>query len=185
MKRIAAYVLLGAALVACSDAPPPSAPAKALAPATVAYSKGGDPIADSNIVVYKDNVSDVDGESDDIAAKTGGKVKHKYRFALKGMAIELSAAKAEALASDPRVALVEQDQVMTASTVQSGATWGIDRIDQHTRPLSGTYVYNADGTGVTVYIIDTGINFSHNEYSGRAFTGIDEVPAGGTAARPE
>lgn len=182
MKRLAAIGLLTAALVACSDTPTPSAPATARAPVSSTYAKGGDLIANSYIVVYKDNVQDVDGESADIAAKTGGKVKHKYRFALKGMAIELSAAQAAALGSDPRVASVEQDQTMTASTVQSGATWGIDRIDQRTLPLSGTYVYNADGTGVTVYIIDTGINLTHSEYAGRAFTGVDEITIGGTAA---
>ena len=182
MKRVAVFGLLVTALAACSEAPTPSAPLAAPSPAAPTYSKGGDPIPNSYIVVYKDNVQNVDAESDDIAAKSGGKVKYTYKFALKGMAIELSATQAAALANDPRVAYVEQDQTMSISTVQSGATWGIDRIDQRSLPLSGTYVYNADGTGVTVYIIDTGINFTHSEYSGRAFTGIDEVTAGGTAA---
>jgi subtilisin family serine protease len=88
----------------------------------------------------------------------------------------------EALRNDPRIAYIEQNQTMSLSTSQTGATWGIDRIDQRNLPLSGTYDYAADGTGVTVYIIDTGINFTHNEYNGRAFKGIDEVTSGGTAA---
>ena len=182
MKRVAIFGLLVSALAACSEAPPLSAPIGMRPAAAFANSLAGGPIANSYIVVYKDNVQDVDGESGDISAKTGGKVKYTYKSALKGMAIELSAAQAAALASDPRVSYVEQDQTMSISTVQSGATWGIDRIDQRSLPLSGTYVYNADGTGVTVYIIDTGINFTHSEYSGRAFTGIDEITAGGTAA---
>ncbi len=181
MKRVAALGLLVSALAACSDLPQPSAPTAALQPTAAALSKGGVPIPNSYIVVFRDNVQDVDGTSDDIAATSGGKVNYKYKSALKGIAINLSAAQAAALASDPRVAYVEQDQTMTISTVQSGATWGIDRIDQRSLPLSGTYVYNADGTGVTVYIIDTGINFTHTEYAGRASTGIDEVTAGGTA----
>ena len=182
MKRVAVFGLLVTALAACSEAPTTPAPLAAPSPAAPTYSKGGDPIPNSYIVVFKDNVQDVDAESADIAGKSGGKVKYTYKAALKGMAIELSAVQAAALANDPRVAYVEQDQTMAISTVQSGATWGIDRIDQRSLPLSGTYVYNADGTGVTVYIIDTGINFTHTEYSGRAFTGIDEVTAGGTAA---
>jgi len=35
---------------------------------------------------------------------------------------------------------------------------------------------------VTVYIIDTGINFTHNDFGGRASKGIDEVTSGGSAA---
>ena len=182
MKRVAVLGLLVCALAACSDAPPTSAPIATRPSEASAYSMGRSPIPNSYIVVYKDNVQDVDGESRDIAATSGGKVRYTYKSALKGMAIELSAAQAAALASDPRVSYVEQDQTMSISTVQSGATWGIDRIDQRSLPLGGTYVYNADGTGVTVYIIDTGINFTHSEYSGRAFTGIDEITAGGTAA---
>ena len=181
MKRVITLGLFAAGLTACSDVPPTSAPVT-LSPTTASASRAGDPIVDSYIVVFKESVSDVDGTSNDLAAKSGGKVKHTYRFALKGMAIQLPAAAAAALATDPRVASVEQDQTMSISTVQSGATWGIDRIDQRALPLSGTYVYNADGTGVTVYIIDTGINFTHSEYAGRAFTGVDEVTVGGTAA---
>ena len=180
MKRVVTLGLLAAALTACSDVPPTSAPV-ALSPATATASRGGDPILDSYIVVFKESVSDVDAASSDLATKSGGRVKHTYRFALKGMAIQLPAAAAAALASDPRVERVEQDQTMSISTEQAGATWGIDRIDQRALPLSGTYVYNADGTGVTVYIIDTGINFTHSEYAGRASTGVDEITAGGTA----
>ena len=182
MKRGATLGLLLGALAACSDSPQPFSPRTAPAASVAVSPKGGEPILNSYIVVYKDAVQDVDGESRDIAAQHGGKVKYTYKSALKGMAVEMSAAQAAALASDQRVSYVEQDQVMSISTVQSNATWGIDRIDQRALPLSGTYTYNADGTGVTVYIIDTGINFTHAEYSGRASTGIDEITAGGTAA---
>jgi subtilisin family serine protease len=39
-----------------------------------------------------------------------------------------------------------------------------------------------DGTGVTVYILDTGINLSHVDFGGRAVTGIDEITPGGDAS---
>ncbi len=75
----------------------------------------------------------------------------------------------------PRVKYVEKDGVVTASTTQTGATWGIDRIDQRDLPLNQTYVYNATGSGVKAYIIDTGINTAHNEFGGRAINGYDAV----------
>jgi subtilisin family serine protease len=71
---------------------------------------------------------------------------------------------------------------MTVDTTQTGATWGIDRIDQRSLPLSGTYTYFATGSGVTAYIIDTGIRFTHTQFGGRAVKGVDEVTPGGSAS---
>jgi subtilisin family serine protease len=73
---------------------------------------------------------------------------------------------------------VEADQPMHATTTQTGATWGIDRVDQRNLPLSTTYTYTADGTGVNAYIIDTGIRFSHAQFGGRATSGFDAVDGG-------
>ena len=183
MKRIAALGLVAVVLAACSEDPTSPAPLSAPGLNSISFSKSsGTPIAGSYIVVFTNDVQDVEGEALKIAVRHGGKVKHTYKAALKGMAIELSDTQVAVLRAEPSVAYVEQDQTMSISTTQMGATWGIDRIDQRALPLSGTYTYNADGTGVTVYIIDTGINFTHTEYVGRASTGIDEVTAGGTAA---
>ncbi|MEP6905783.1 MAG: S8 family serine peptidase, partial [Gemmatimonadales bacterium] len=180
MNRILALTLGALALAACSG-DPTSPPVSSRAPKVIGLSTSqSTPIAGRYIVVFKDDIQDVDGEAERIAAKHHGTVKYKYKAALKGLALELSDAEVAALRAEPSVAYVEQDQTMSISTIQAGATWGIDRIDQRAG-LSGTYTYNADGTGVTVYIIDTGINFTHSEYSARASTGIDEVTPGGTA----
>jgi subtilisin family serine protease len=68
---------------------------------------------------------------------------------------------------------------MEAWTTQSGATWGIDRIDQRSRPLSGTYTYTSTGSGVTAYIIDTGIQTSHSQFGGRAAVAYDALGGNG------
>jgi subtilisin family serine protease len=75
---------------------------------------------------------------------------------------------------------VEPDRVIALDTTQNNATWGLDRVDQRALPLSTTYTYDSTGAGVTAYIIDTGIRFSHNEFGGRASSGYDAVD-GGTA----
>jgi subtilisin family serine protease len=72
--------------------------------------------------------------------------------------------------------------LFSADTTQAGATWGLDRIDQRSRPTDGLFHYTNTGVGVTAYIIDTGIRYSHSEFGGRATPGYDAVTAGGDAA---
>ena len=116
----------------------------------------------------------------ELAGRYGVRAEAVYEHALKGFTVTLPPALAERLAADPRVALVEADAEVTASTTQTGATWGIDRIDQRALPLSGTFTYTATGAGVTAYVIDTGIRFDHTQFGGRAVSGFDAVD-GGTA----
>ncbi len=134
------------------------------------------------IVTLKDDVREVDVAVASLVAPHGGRITHTYRFALKGFAAELSGAAALALARDTIVTRVEADRLVTADGTQSGAGWGLDRVDQHWLPLDSNYSYAVDGAGVTVYVIDTGINFAHVDFGGRAITGVDEVSPGGTAA---
>ena len=116
--------------------------------------------------------------TDVLVAAYGGKVKAHYKHALNGYAAEMTEDEALALSEDPRVQFVEEDQVYTADATQSGATWGLDRIDQRNRPLSGTYTYNWTGSGVRAYIIDTGIRTTHSQFGGRAAVSADFVGDG-------
>src|SRR5215203_3296140 len=87
-------------------------------------------------------------------------------------------AQAAKLANDPRVAFVEEDGVVSLVATQTGATWGIDRIDQRDLPLNGTYTFNATGSGVKAYIIDTGIRATHTEFAGRVISGFTAISDG-------
>ena len=127
------------------------------------------------IVVLNDRVEDVDSVVADLAGMNRGRAKHIYKSALKGFSVELPEKAAAALANDPRVEYVEEDGEVSLTATQSGATWGIDRVDQRDLPLSGTYTYDATGSGVKAYIIDTGILLGHSQFGGRAIDGYDAV----------
>jgi hypothetical protein len=104
-----------------------------------------------------------------------GRVRHIYRRALRGFAMRMTAADAQALAQDPRVAYVEEDGIMSVDTAQALPPWGLDRIDQRPRTLDSTYNYAPPKVPVFVHVLDTGIRASHAEFGGRAFIAGDFV----------
>jgi aqualysin 1 len=67
---------------------------------------------------------------------------------------------------------------MEAVVTQTNPPWGLDRIGQRDLPLNATYSYTTTGSGVNVYIIDTGIRRTHTQFGGRAFIGFDAIGDG-------
>jgi subtilisin family serine protease len=136
----------------------------------------------SYIIVLRGAGDDPGAVANESARRWGGAVAHVYSHALRGFAVRLPAAAVAVLQRDPRIASIEEDLPVSIDTTQSSATWGIDRIDQHNLPLSGTFTYTETGAGVKAYIIDTGIRFTHTQFGGRAVKGVDEVTSGGSAS---
>ena len=142
------------------------------APASAAPPEGG-----TRVIVQLMPGSDAAAESR-WAESTGGAVSHVYRTAVQGFAGEFSDRAIAALQQDPNVALIEPDGVVTAADTQTDATWGLDRIDQHALPLDGSYDFPVEaGSGVTAYIIDTGV--APNPDLDQRLAGYDVVTAGG------
>jgi subtilisin family serine protease len=139
------------------------------------HKKGADRIPGRYIVVLDDVAAGQRGPAsqarqvaDVLVSAYGGRVHHVYTDALNGYSAEMTEDEALALSNDPRVQFVEEDGVMTTSATQTNPPWGLDRIDQRNRPLNGTYNYNWTGSGVRVYVIDTGIRTAHAQFGGRA-----------------
>lgn len=127
------------------------------------------------IIVFEDRVADVDAVAEELVRGHNGHKNHVYTKAIKGFSANFSDADAAEIAADPRVKYVEEDSIVSIDTTQTGATWGLDRIDQRSLPLNGNYTYNVTGSGVKAYIVDTGINTAHTEFGGRAIGGVDEI----------
>lgn len=178
---VAVSVIMMAACAEPTSIPSPASPVSPADEAAVfARGEGGGPIRDQYIVVFNDDVADAPGLAQRLSTERGGTMMYTYTGVLKGFAARMSEQAAEALRNNPNVAWVEQDQEVTLAATQSGATWGIDRIDQRNRPLSGTYTYNTTASNVYVYIIDTGILTSHSQFGGRASNVYDAFGGSGT-----
>jgi subtilisin family serine protease len=164
-----------AVLAACTDTPPtqPSADELDLRP-TFAAAGGLEVIPGRFIVTVRDGADPVTVARDHRVAP-----QFVYRHALNGFAGSIAEAARDGLLRDGRVLRVEPDGVARAITTQTNATWGIDRVDQRQLPLSATYNYNNTGSAVTAYIIDTGIDYAHVEFGGRASFGYDSFGGNG------
>jgi subtilisin family serine protease len=142
-------------------------------------------IPDSYLVVLRDTGlarADVGRTATALTARYGGTVGHRYTAALRGFSVRASAAAARRIAADPAVELVEQNRTVQLDDTQlNPPSWGLDRIDQLDTPLDNSYTYpGSAGDGVHIYIVDTGIRLTHQDFGGRAVNGIDLVD-GGTA----
>ncbi|MGW3648179.1 S8 family peptidase [Streptomyces sp. NPDC000878] len=155
-------------------------PASAATPAVGVIQGAGaeGAIKDSYIVTLKDSAGfrAASSKGKALATKYGAEVEQTYTAALNGYATEMTEAEAKRLAADPAVASVAQNKTVHINDTQSGPTWGLDRIDQADLPLDSAYTYpSSAGSGVTAYIIDTGVRITHTDFGGRASYGYDAV----------
>lgn len=106
----------------------------------------------------------------EVALTYDGQLGFIYEHALNGFSIKLADGQVERLARDRRVNYVEENGQVWPTGTQTNPPWGLDRIDQRD-DLNGTYVWNTRAPKVHVYVIDSGIRASHNDFGGRVTGG--------------
>ena len=121
------------------------------------------------------------------ARALGGQVRFVYSHAVRGYAVVLPAGLLPVLQALPGVRSVTVDQPVhivgsspRLTTETNPPSYGLDRIDQRSLPLSRSYSFRSTGSGVTAYVVDTGIRLTHRDLAPRAVSGFDAV-SGGTA----
>jgi hypothetical protein len=109
----------------------------------------------------------------DHARRFGGRLTFVYG-SLGGYAIDnLPPSAVAALSKLSEVEYVEPNYIVKAGSfrqVNPGA--GLDRVDQRSLPLNNEFNYAFAGEGVHIYIVDSGIDTTSGEWSGRIGNGI-------------
>ena len=101
--------------------------------------------------------------------------KYTYNSVFNGYSAFLTADQVCHLQKRPTVSLVEADSEFSIESDQPNPTWGLDRVDQNSLPLTKNYSYTSTGSTVgstvNVYVVDTGINSTSQDFNGRVLPG--------------
>jgi len=144
------------------------------------FKKSRIPVPNQYIVVLEDEANlrgkgGVPERVNELSEAYHGNVGRIYESAIRGYSVEMTEEEAIRLSDDPRIKYVEEDGIITSSSVQTYPSWGLDRIDQNSLPMNSSYQYSATGLGVHVYILDTGVLTTHLDFNGRAFDSYDSI----------
>ena len=143
-RRLLAPVSIALLILAgCRDATGPAQLRAdgALPARSASDDNGGRLIPDQYIVVFKDDVTDIHGRVSGMVKQHGADLHYTYTSGIHGFAGRMNAGAAASLRNHPSVSYVEQDREVAIDTDQSGATWGLDRVDQSSLPLNSIYSY--------------------------------------------
>lgn len=94
----------------------------------------------------------------------------RYLKGLEGFSAVLTETQVELLRKDPRVKYVQMEGYKKINEI-----WNLDRMDQPNLPLDNVYLPGADGAGIHIFIIDTGLDESHPDFIGRIGEGFTVV----------
>jgi len=111
---------------------------------------------------------------------------HNLQTHVMGLSGEMSPGALAMAANDANTDFCVYDEVVHADALQlvsgSEAPWGLDRSDQRANGLNGLFeTGGADGEGVDIYVVDTGVNKNHADFQGRLKGGFNAVADGNGA----
>ena len=152
------------------------------------------------VVVLKDRKADAKNVASDHSRRFGVAVKMLFDKGIRGYSGSMTDAEAKKVAREPGVVIAPDTEVTGFETVQdlsttpnppyqvalpSGWGWHLDRIDQRKSLAAETeknkYHYEKNGADVTAFVIDSGVNYTHEEFkegnSRRADPGFDAFRA--------
>ncbi|WP_253884673.1 S8 family peptidase [Actinokineospora diospyrosa] len=161
--------------------PVAAAPAAATKPAAILYANTPNAVPDTYIAVLADQQASPDvvkRRAAEASSKYGITVQTQYYTAIRGFLVKGSEEQARQLSTDIAYQYIAQDQEFKTQALgvqNAPPSWGLNRIDQRSLPLDTKYHYPQTAPNVYAYIIDTGIRYTHQEFGGRAFYGIDTV----------
>ena len=170
-KKLAILAVASAVLTACSDPITPSGAARLAPMAEISGNVQTELVPNEYIVALHTSqvsASRLGAQAQSMAAAAGAQITAVWGAALNGFAVKADAAAIAKIRANPSVEWVEPVQVMRKIATQSPTpSWGLDRIDQANFPLNTSYTYPTGGTVPHIYIIDTGILTTHNDFTGR------------------
>ena len=160
-------------------------------------------VKDEYIVVLEDDTSrdQVPGIAHGLARQHDGKLERVWKDALKGFFIRMPEGRARALSHHPDVKYVEENAEMFLSatvptnvdpacipgpgvpcTTTDNRLWHLDVMDQNAAVGTNDYSYCETGSGVYVYVVDTGVMRAHREFNNDANKVLDGYDATGDPA---
>ncbi len=175
IRFIAAGICSSSLIAGCAAVEEDFAEAVGTTEAPLLGADSADRIAGQYIVVFKDTIGTKGLEQavNRVSLKSAqSRVESRFTI-IPGFSARLTDEDLASVRKNPDVAYVEADQMMHATaTKPSAGELDIDRHDHCPIQDDGTFNDNGcNGAGVLVYIVDTGIRATHNEFTGRVNTG--------------
>lgn len=90
--------------------------------------------------------------------------------------VALKRAKTNSYGQPPRTRAGRDSEDNDLADDQTSVPWNLDRLDSHANKMDGKYEPEGTGEGASIYIIDTGVRYSHEQFEGRAhYSGFDAI----------